>query len=60
MFIGTLTTVCDLLSPGPQIFTFDVAFDPMAVTRTATAATPDAGTPPTPVTLGYTRWLSPL
>jgi hypothetical protein len=50
MFIGTLTTIWLELCPGLQMRTFEAAFEPMATTCTATAATPVSGTPPCPVT----------
>ena len=50
MFIGTLATTWLLDWPGPQMRTLAGAFDAMAVTWTATAATPVAGMAPWPVT----------
>ena len=51
MFIGTLATISLLDCPGPQMRTLAGAFDAIAVSWTATAATPVAGMPPCPVTL---------
>ena len=51
-FIGTLTTTSLLLWPGDQMRTLEGAFEPCAVTWTATACTPVAGMPPTPTTFG--------